>query len=152
MHESLKSKILNGIETGLKVIHSEGKGRGVIAAQPFAHGEYVVEYCGDLISSEEAEKREYKYARDKRFGCFMYYFESRGKLLCVDATAESKHIGRLVNHSRKKSNLITKVIEINNIPHLVLLASKDIKCGQEMLYDYGERDPNVVHYNQWLKD
>ncbi len=151
MQESLKSKILNGIETGLKVIHFEGKGRGVIATQPFSRGGYVIEYRGDLITREEAKQRDGKYARDESIGCYMYYFESRGKLLCMDATAESKHLGRLVNHSRKP-NLITKVIEINNIPHLVLLASKDIECGEEILYDYGERNSKAIRYNQWLKD
>lgn len=51
------------------------KGRGVIAGRNFARGEYVVEYSGDLISLEEARKREAIYAQDTSTGCYMYYFK-----------------------------------------------------------------------------
>ena len=29
---------------------------------------------------------------------------------------------------------------VDNVPRLILFASRDIKTGEEILYDYGERD------------
>lgn len=53
----------------------EGKGRGVVAVQPFYRGQFVVEYAGELITSEEAREREQVYAQDQNTGCYMYYFK-----------------------------------------------------------------------------
>lgn len=53
----------------------EGKGRGVVAARKFQKGEFVVEYAGELITMEEAKKREAMYSQDENTGCYMYYFK-----------------------------------------------------------------------------
>lgn len=50
------------------------KGRGVIATRKFLKHEFVVEYSGELLDSTTAKKREIKYAKDIRIGCYMYYF------------------------------------------------------------------------------
>ena len=39
----------------------EGKGRGVVSTRPFSKGELVCEYSGELISLEEAQRREGEY-------------------------------------------------------------------------------------------
>ena len=58
----------------LKVVEVEGKGRGVVSTRPFSRGELVCEYSGELISHEEAKRREEEYGRDTAIGCYMYYF------------------------------------------------------------------------------
>lgn len=40
-----------------------------------------------------------EYAKDSDIGSYMYFFEHRNKRYCVDATAETKFKGRLINHS-----------------------------------------------------
>lgn len=55
----------------------EGKGRGVVTTRSFVKGEFVVEYAGELISIEEAQKRELMYARNENIGCYMYYFKHK---------------------------------------------------------------------------
>ena len=67
----------------------------------------------------------------------------------VDATAESSRLGRLVNHSRS-GNLAPKVIEIEDRPHLLLVARFDILPGKELLYDYGDRSSLSLKYHPWL--
>ena len=57
----------------------EGKGRGVVSTRPFTKGELVCEYSGELIPQEEARRREDEYAEDPDIGCYMYYFEYKGK-------------------------------------------------------------------------
>ena len=67
----------------------------------------------------------------------------------VDATAESSRLGRLVNHSRA-GNLMPKIIEIKDRPHLLLVARVDILPGEELLYDYGDRSRDSLKHHPWL--
>ena len=67
----------------------------------------------------------------------------------VDATAESGRMGRLLNHSRN-GNLMTKTIEVNETPRLVLLAKEDIVPGCELTYDYGDRSKQSLLHHPWL--
>jgi len=71
-------------------------------------------------------------------------------MLSVDATAESGLYGRLVNHSRLKFNCQTKVVEVEGQPHLILVAARDIKIGEELLYDYGDRSKESLEAYPWL--
>lgn len=64
-------------EDGLVVKFFKEKGRGICAGRPFARGEFVVEYIGDLIEQSEADRREEIYAKDSAFGCYMYYFKHK---------------------------------------------------------------------------
>lgn len=64
-------------EDGLVVKLFKDKGRGICAGRPFARGEFVVEYIGDLIEQAEADRREEIYAKDTAFGCYMYYFKHK---------------------------------------------------------------------------
>ena len=109
-------------EEDLKVVDVEGKGKGVVPTRPFRRGELICEYSGDLVSEKEAKSREEEYTKAPSIGCYMYYF----------------------------SNLVTKVIEVDNRPYLCLLASRDVKVGEELLYDYGERRRGVVQSLPWL--
>ena len=70
----------------------------------------------------------------------------------MDATKESGRLGRLINHSTKRNNAITKTVEVNGTPHLYLMASRDIRVGEEVLFDYGERRKNVLDALSWLRE
>uniref|UniRef100_A0A8C8SHQ2 [histone H4]-lysine(20) N-methyltransferase n=1 Tax=Pelusios castaneus TaxID=367368 RepID=A0A8C8SHQ2_9SAUR len=142
--------IESGKEEGMKIDFIDGKGRGVIATKHFIRGEFVVEYHGDLIEITDAKKREAVYAQDPSTGCYMYYFQYLSKTYCVDATKETNRLGRLINHS-KCGNCQTKLHDIDGIPHLILVASRDIKAGEELLYDYGDRSKASIEAHPWLK-
>ncbi|XP_039627932.1 N-lysine methyltransferase KMT5A-A isoform X2 [Polypterus senegalus] len=142
--------ITSGTEEGMKVEYIEGKGRAVFATKKFERGEFVVEYHGDLIECTDAKEREAMYAQDPDTGCYMYYFQFLNKTFCVDATKETSRLGRLINHS-KNGNCQTKLHEINGIPHLILVASRDIQEGEELLYDYGDRSKASIAAHPWLK-
>ncbi|XP_071555211.1 histone-lysine N-methyltransferase set-1 [Temnothorax nylanderi] len=145
----LENKVLFQVEDGLEVRNFPGKGRGVITTREFAKGEFVVEYIGELINQGEAKEREEIYAQDQNTGCYMYYFQHHNQQYCVDATAESDKLGRLVNHSRT-GNLIARIVEVNSIPHLVLTAKEDIPIGVEVTYDYGDRSRESIRHHPWL--
>lgn len=140
----------NGKEEGMQVSVIDGKGRGVMATKPFQRGDFVVEYHGDLIEFADAKNREAEYARDPSTGCYMYYFQYLSKTYCVDATKETTRLGRLINHS-KNGNCQTKLHHVDGKPHLVLVASRDIAEGEELLYDYGDRSKTSIAAHPWLK-
>ncbi|RVE50291.1 hypothetical protein evm_005126 [Chilo suppressalis] len=135
-------------EDGLQVAYFEGKGRGIIATRPFGRGQFVVEYAGELVGVAEAKQRERLYAQDPTAGCYMYYFRHGDQQYCIDATAESGRLGRLVNHSRN-GNLSTKAVWVDG-PRLVLLAAHDIAPGEELTYDYGDRSKESLQHHPWL--
>lgn len=149
-HKHLDDLIKNGDEDGMKVKHTEGKGRGVFAVNGFKKGDFVVEYHGDLLDLSEAKLREAQYSQDPSTGCYMYYFQYRTRTYCVDATKESGRLGRLINHS-KTGNCQTRLHPIDGTPHLILVASQDIKADEELLYDYGDRSKASVLAHPWLK-
>ncbi|XP_038142917.1 N-lysine methyltransferase KMT5A-A [Cyprinodon tularosa] len=142
--------ITNGIEEGMEVQHIEGKGRAVFATRCFQKGDFIVEYHGDLLQITDAKKREAEYAQNPATGCYMYYFQYLCKTYCVDATKETGRMGRLINHS-KNGNCQTKLHDINGVPHLILVASRDIDKGEEFLYDYGDRSKASIAAHPWLK-
>ena len=126
-------------------------------------GEYVVEYSGDLIVKGEAKHAD---SLDVMMSCYVFYFKHHEKQywydilkkiyfiliihLSIDATRDTGRFGRLVNHSRLKPNCIPKVVEIDNIPHLLLVAKNDIEAGEELLYDYGDRSRESLKAFPWL--
>lgn len=67
----------------------------------------------------------------------------------VDATVDTGRLGRLVNHSRN-GNLVTRTITVDNKPRLILLAKEDIKKGEELSYDYGDRSKESLLHHPWL--
>ncbi|XP_068422957.1 lysine methyltransferase 5Ab isoform X2 [Clinocottus analis] len=149
-HRHIDDLIKNSTEEGLQIKPIEGKGRGIFAAKIFKKGEFVVEYHGDLLELAAAKIREDQYTQDPQKGCYMYYFQYQTKTYCVDATEETGRLGRLINHS-KTGNCQTRLHAIDGTPHLIFVASRDIKAEEELLYDYGDRSKASVLAHPWLK-
>lgn len=63
----------------LQISQYEGKGRGIEATIKFYKGDFIVEYAGELIELKEAKSREEIYKRDTSYGCYMYFFNHKGK-------------------------------------------------------------------------
>ncbi|CAI4232322.1 unnamed protein product [Auanema sp. JU1783] len=126
------------------------KGRGIKAGRSFQKNEFVVEYKGDMMEYSIAKNREIEYSQDPNIGSYMYFFTYKDKRWCIDATKESKHKGRLINHSYLRPNLRTKVVDFHGSHHLILVAKREIKVNEELLYDYGDRSPETIAKNPWL--
>ena len=69
----------------------------------------------------------------------------------IDATKEDGSFGRLINHSRTNPNIKSQTIDVDSIPHLIFYAIKDIKPGEELSYDYGDRTATSLRSHPWLK-
>ena len=69
-------------------------------------------------------------------GSIFWHKDVAGKWLCVDASAESHHPGRLINHSKKKFNLVVK--KVTGLNRLVFKSIKNSEKGDQLLFDYFE--------------
>ena len=56
----------------------------------------------------------------------------------------------LLNHLKTRASVVTKVIEVDDQPYLCLISARDIREGEELQYDYGERSKKVVKMHPWL--
>lgn len=143
--------LVNSEDTGMKVVMTDDKGRGVISTRHFAAGEFIVEYAGELISEIEARRRESEYKKHPELGSFMFFFTHGSQRYCVDATKETTRLGRLINHSRQHPTCTVKAIPVGGVPRLALFARQPIPLGEELLYDYGDRDKESLASHPWLK-
>lgn len=71
-------------------------------------------------------------------------------LSSVDATEESGRLGRLINHCREAPNTLVKTVLANGFPCLYLIAARDLKVGEEVFFDYGDRRKDIVAEFKWL--
>ncbi|XP_054716659.1 N-lysine methyltransferase KMT5A-A-like isoform X2 [Uloborus diversus] len=147
----IEETILSGVDgerkNGFQVKHFPDKGRGIITTRALMCGQFVMEYHGELIDYREAKRREMLYA-EKNVGCYMYYFKLN-KCYCIDATEESDRLGRLINHS-KRGNLKTRIIFVKDQPRLGFFACRDVRAGEELSYDYGDRSKLSLQFHPWL--
>ncbi|XP_041930275.1 uncharacterized protein LOC121694270 isoform X6 [Alosa sapidissima] len=114
------------------------KGRGVFAKSHFEKGNFVVEYRGQLIKSEESQRRRRVYHSQCAVFLFDFYWQER--LWCIDAAQEDGSLGRLVNDENIRPNCKMKKLIVEGKPHLCLFALRNIIPGEEITYNYGGTD------------
>ena len=80
----------------------------------------------------------------------LYNFSTMIHTCSIDATQENYTMGKLINHTRKGGNVIPKIIAVDGVPQICFMAACEILPGDELLYDYGERNKDIIQCNQWL--
>ncbi|KIK41867.1 hypothetical protein CY34DRAFT_805567 [Suillus luteus UH-Slu-Lm8-n1] len=104
---------------------------GLYAMERIARGEMVIEYVGEIIRAQVADKREKAYERQGIGSSYLFRIDED---LVVDATKKG-NLGRLINHSCDP-NCTAKIITINSEKKIVIYAKQDIELGDEITYDY----------------
>ena len=103
-------------------------------------GGFVCEYVGELISDAEAEQRE----NDS----YLFDLENRdGDTFCIDANRFG-NVTRFINHSCSPNLVPVKVFTSHQdlrFPHIAMFASKNIKKGDVLGFDYGEKFWVIKH-------
>nr|XP_055073729.1 uncharacterized protein LOC129453496 isoform X2 [Misgurnus anguillicaudatus] len=117
---------------------SKYKGRGVFTTESFFRGDFVLEYRGELLTSEESLDRSKLYNDVEN--TFLFDFQWHGKNWCMDASKEDGSLGRLVNDEHRNPTCKIRTVEVNKKPHLCLFAVRDIQPGEEITYSYGDSD------------
>ena len=98
-------------------------GLGLFALEPIKKGEIIIEYIGTILNKEEADKKT----------ASQYLFEvSRNKT--IDGTPRW-NIARYCNHACAEAANAESEIKKGRV---FVQATKNIKEGDEIVYDYGE--------------
>ena len=145
-----EDKIFTGDESNFTILNFGRKGKGVVATKNFEKDEFLLEYSGDLMTYEEGRKKHEEYAKNHKIGSYIYDFKFQEKVYSVDATVDRGRLGRLVNHSCIRDNAKPKIVFLCNQPRIIFLAKRDIKVGDEILYDYGDRSQDSIRDHPWL--
>ncbi|XP_060570833.1 histone-lysine N-methyltransferase SUV39H2-like [Ruditapes philippinarum] len=114
------------------------RGWGVKAMQKIKAGTFVMEYVGEVISSEEAEVRGKTYDSVGRTYLFDLDFNGDDCPFTVDAAVYG-NVSHFVNHSCDP-NLEVYSVWINTLdprlPRIALFSRRDIEKGEELTFDY----------------
>jgi uncharacterized protein len=105
----------------LKVKRSKA-GLGLFTLSDIKKGDFIIEYTGEHISNEEA---------DRRAGKYLFILT---KKITVDGRGR-ENIARYINHSCKpnaEAEIDDDALEIH------IRARRNIKAGEELTYDYGK--------------
>lgn len=97
-------------------------GLGLFAKQPIAKGERIIEYTGERIGLDEANRRG-----------GMYLFEVNPKRF-IDGRGR-ENTARYINHACGRAANCDVDIKAGRI---WIYAKKNIKQGEELSYDYGK--------------
>jgi [histone H3]-lysine27 N-trimethyltransferase EZH2 len=126
----------------LLLAESEVSGWGMFTKDDIEKGELISEYCGELISEKEGERRGKIYDAMSRS-----YLFSLTKEFDVDAARKGNKI-RFANNS-DKPNCEIKLMNVIGDKKIGVYADKKIKAGEELFIDYGY-SPNAksMHFKK----
>lgn len=114
-----------------KLFLTEGRGWGLLADQNMKAGQFIIEYCGEVISSEEAKQRSQTYEAQ---GLRDAYIISLNANYFIDATKKGS-FARFINHSCEP-NCETRKWTVLGETRVGIFAKIDISVGTELSYDY----------------
>uniref|UniRef100_W8BZJ9 Histone-lysine N-methyltransferase n=1 Tax=Ceratitis capitata TaxID=7213 RepID=W8BZJ9_CERCA len=122
---------------------SNGCGWGVRTEKPVRKGEYVCEYVGEIITSEEANDRGQTYDAIGRTYLFDLDYNTSGESVYTIDAALYGNVSHFINHSCNP-NLAVFPFWINNLdinmPRLAFFSLRPIKAGEELTFDYVRTD------------
>ncbi|QRV84844.1 histone-lysine N-methyltransferase SETD1 [Ceratobasidium sp. AG-Ba] len=104
---------------------------GLYAAEAIPAGDMVIEYVGEVIRQQVADKREKYYEKTGIGSSYLFRVDDDS---VVDATKKG-NLGRLINHCCAP-NCTAKIITINGEKKIVIYAKTNIDVGDEITYDY----------------
>ena len=118
-------------------------GFGVFATQDFREGDYICQYEGDWMHPDAADYFVEKGLRSPEYQMWVNKYVG-GKLntFVVDASRSlwEKTMGRNINHSIPDANVVQRLFVSvkHNYMAIYFKAIRDIKKGEEILYNYGD--------------
>ncbi|ESO01305.1 hypothetical protein HELRODRAFT_82032, partial [Helobdella robusta] len=124
--------IQSGTINYLQVFRTNGRGWGCRTLKNISKGTFVCEYAGELITDEEANRRE--------DDSYLFDLDTQDEeTYCIDAS-KFGNVSRFINHLCEPNVKPVKVFVDHHdlrFPRICFFASKDIKAFDELGFDYG---------------
>ncbi|XP_057974619.1 histone-lysine N-methyltransferase ASHH1 [Malania oleifera] len=114
-----------------KLFKTEGRGWGLLADENIKAGWFIIEYCGEVISWNEAKRRSQAY---ETLGLKDAYIISLNAQESIDASKKGS-LARFINHSCQPNCETRKWTVLGEI-RVGIFAKQDISFGTELAYDY----------------
>ncbi|XP_023050667.1 histone-lysine N-methyltransferase SUV39H2-like isoform X2 [Piliocolobus tephrosceles] len=115
---------------------SNGRGRGIETLVKIKRMSFVMEYVGEVITSEEAERRRQFY--DNKGITYLFDLDYESNEFTVDA-ARYGNVSHFVNHSCDPNLQVFSVFIDNLNTYLsqrALFSTRIINAGEELTFDY----------------
>jgi hypothetical protein len=120
-------------------------GYGLFAAEDIAQDEFVIEYVGELISHDEGVRREHRrgdvFDEENKVSYLFTLLEQ--ECIWVDAAIYG-NLSRYINHASDTCNIMPRIMYVNHEFRIKFLATRDIKAGSELFFNYGDNFPNLT--------
>ncbi|OBR10010.1 SET domain-containing protein [Colletotrichum higginsianum IMI 349063] len=123
----------------------EGCGYGLFTAEDIAQDEFVIEYTGELIVADEGVRREARrgeaFSIEKSTSYVFSLLDYEG--IWVDAAIYG-NLSRYINHAVENANVQPSILYVNGEFRIRFTATRSIKAGEELFFNYGENFPNLT--------
>ena len=130
----------------------DSTGRGVLAKEAIAKRSYVCEYKTSTVYPVKEKATHDNLHEMNSAGSYVvetFYPIPKVGRLCFDATERFHHPGRYINHVARGGNVrLSRPFFIREKWRIGFLAIRDINAGEELAYDYLDRDRE----QKWLQE
>jgi len=138
-----------GLRTPIELYKTVNKGWAVRTLVRVPRGRFVIEYVGEMLTQDQAQKYGQIYDGIKR--SYLYDLDYPESKRTPDFTLDGFHasnVGRFINHSCDANLKIFRVYVESTykwLSHIGMYAMRDIEAGEELSYDYnyGRHDLQV---------
>uniref|UniRef100_A0A914Q002 [histone H3]-lysine(27) N-trimethyltransferase n=1 Tax=Panagrolaimus davidi TaxID=227884 RepID=A0A914Q002_9BILA len=134
------TNLQRGFSRKLFAARSQVSGNGCFTAEDIRKGEFVGEYCGEIISHDEGERRGKIYDANK-----CSYLFNLNSAQTLDAGRYGS-IVRFVNHS-DYPNVRPKILVVSGEQRVGFFALRNIKSGEELFFDYEYNSSKKKEFN-----
>ncbi|XP_037044088.1 histone-lysine N-methyltransferase E(z)-like isoform X2 [Bradysia coprophila] len=124
------------LDKKMHVASSDIHGWGLFVDEDCQKGDYITEYKGEIISTEEADRRAKLYTKENST-----YMFTLNEEFVVDAMNYGGKF-RFANFSRDP-NCRSKILRVNGDHRIGIYAQRFIKAGEELTLDYLTIDPTL---------